>query len=94
LRDLVGTFLAEEPGNVELVVAAAARGDSSAAVRPAHTLKSSSAVIGAARLSSTSRQIELAGRDGRTADLAALAEGLQAAWTATVEALRAKGLAQ
>ena len=93
VRDLVATFLAEEPGNVEQVVAAARAGDAEAIIRPAHTLKSSSAAIGAARLSAISRQIEFAGREGRAADLAALAEEAQQAWAETVEALRAAGLA-
>jgi HPt (histidine-containing phosphotransfer) domain-containing protein len=93
VRDLIGTFLAEEPVNLDLVAAAAARGDAEAIVRPAHTLKSSAAAIGAARLSTICRQIEFAGREGRTADLAPLTEQARAAWAATVEALRAAGLA-
>jgi HPt (histidine-containing phosphotransfer) domain-containing protein len=93
VRDLIATFLAEEPLNVEQIAAAAQSGDAEAIVRPAHTLKSSSAAIGAARLSAISRQIEFAGREGRVADLAPLAEQAQAAWAATVEALRGAGLA-
>ncbi|MEA2678183.1 MAG: two-component system, sensor histidine kinase [Chloroflexota bacterium] len=92
MRDLINTFLAEEPANLELVAAAAARGDAEAIVRPAHTLKSSAAAIGAARLSAICRQIEFAGREGRTTELAALTEDAQEAWAATVTALRAAGL--
>jgi HPt (histidine-containing phosphotransfer) domain-containing protein len=93
VRDLISTFLAEEPTNLELVAAAAARGDAEAVIRPAHTLKSSAAAIGAARLSGICRQIEFAGREGRSEDLSALTEQAREAWTATVEALRAQGLA-
>jgi HPt (histidine-containing phosphotransfer) domain-containing protein len=93
VRDLVATYLAEEPGNMELIMAAAARGDAEAIVRPAHTLKSSSAVLGAARMSAISREIEFAGREGRVEDLAPLAERAQHTWAATVGALRAANLA-
>ena len=93
VRDLISTFLSEEPANLELVAAAAARGDAEAAIRPAHTLKSSAAAIGAARLSTICRQIEFAGREGRAADLGPLTEQARAAWEATLEALRAQGLA-
>jgi HPt (histidine-containing phosphotransfer) domain-containing protein len=93
VRDLIGTFLAEEPANLDLVAAAAARTDAEAIIRPAHTLKSSAAAIGAARLSAICRQIETAGREGRTADLPALTEEARRAWMATVDALRAQGLA-
>jgi len=93
VRDLISTFLSEEPANLELVAAAAARGDAEAAIRPAHTLKSSAAAIGAARLSTICRQIEFAGREGRAADLGMLTEQARAAWEATLEALRAQGLA-
>ncbi len=93
VRDLIATFLAEEPANLELVAGAAARGDAEAIIRPAHTLKSSAAAIGAARLSGICRQIEFAGREGRTQDLAALTQDARKAWEETVAALRAQGLA-
>ena len=93
VHDLIKTFMAEEPANLEMVASAAARADAEAIIRPAHTLKSSAAAIGAARLSSICRQIEFAGREGRTADLAPLTEKAQQAWAATVAALRAAGLA-
>jgi HPt (histidine-containing phosphotransfer) domain-containing protein len=93
MHDLVSTFLAEEPGNLEQIIAAAGRGDAEAIVRPAHTLKSSSAVIGAARLSAISREIEFCGREGRTADLARLAAEAEKVWTATIGALRVARLA-
>lgn len=93
VRDLINTFLAEEPANLELVVAAAARTDAEAIIRPAHTLKSSAAAIGAARLSSIARQIEFAGREGNTANLAPLTREAQQVWDETVAALRAAGLA-
>ena len=93
VRDLVETYLAEGPEHIEQIVAAAGRADAAAIVRPAHTLKSSSAALGATRLSAISRQIEFSGREGRTADLAALAQQARTAWAATVAALQAAELA-
>ena len=93
IRDLIETYLAEGPQHMEQIAAAAARADAEAIVRPAHTLKSSSAALGAARLSAISRQIEFAGREGRVADLAALAGQAQTAWADTVTALKEAGLA-
>lgn len=93
IRDLVETYLAEGPQHMEQIAAAAGRADAEAIIRPAHTLKSSSAALGAARLSAISKQIEFAGREGRVVDLASLADEAQAAWTATVAALKEAGLA-
>jgi HPt (histidine-containing phosphotransfer) domain-containing protein len=94
VRDLVATYLAEEPSNMELIRTAAARSDAEAIIRPAHTLKSSSAVLGAARMSAISREIEFAGREGRAQDLATLAEQAQHTWAATIGALRVAGLSE
>lgn len=93
VRDLVQTYLAEGPQHMDQIAAAARGADAEAIVRPAHTLKSSSAALGAARLSAISKQIEFAGREGRVVDLAALADQAQEAWTATVTALKEAGLA-
>jgi HPt (histidine-containing phosphotransfer) domain-containing protein len=64
VRDLVETYLAEAPAQVEGIVLALAGADAAALVRPAHTLKSSSATMGAARLSAIARRLEMAGRSG------------------------------
>ncbi len=93
VRDLVQTYLAEGPQHMAQIATAAGRADAEAIVRPAHTLKSSSAALGAARMSAISKQIEFAGREGRVVDLAPLADEAQQAWTATVIALKAAGLA-
>ena len=93
VRELAAAYLAEGPQHIEQIAAAAAAADAEAIVRPAHTLKSSSAALGAARLSGISRQIEFAGREGRAADLAPLAQEARTAWAATVAALQAAGLA-
>jgi HPt (histidine-containing phosphotransfer) domain-containing protein len=90
IKELVSTYLAESPGYLEAIAAAAAADDATALVRPAHTLKSSSAAIGAMRLSAVSKQLEFAAREGRV-DQAAVDEA-QALWPQTVASLGAAGL--
>ncbi|MEP7378047.1 MAG: Hpt domain-containing protein [Chloroflexota bacterium] len=93
VRDLVQTYLDEGPQHMEQIAAAAGSANAEAIVRPAHTLKSSSAALGAARMSAISKEIEFAGREGRVIDLTALADRAQQAWTDTVAALKEAGLA-
>ena len=68
--DLVETYLADGGAQVEAIAAARAAGDIPSAVRPAHTLKSSSATVGAMRLAALAKRVEEATRSGRapTAD--------------------------
>jgi HPt (histidine-containing phosphotransfer) domain-containing protein len=93
VRELVEAYVSEATGYLEAMTAAAEVADPAAIVRPAHTLKSSSATLGAMRLAAISREIEEAGRAGRTDDLAADVEQAQATWNATLAALTAAGLA-
>jgi HPt (histidine-containing phosphotransfer) domain-containing protein len=90
VRELVAAYLAESPGYLDAMAAAAAAGDAAAAVRPAHTLKSSSAALGAMRLSELSKLIEHAAREGRV-DQAAV-DAARTAWTETLSALTAAGM--
>jgi HPt (histidine-containing phosphotransfer) domain-containing protein len=93
LRDLVSTYVDEALGLLGGMRDAVAADDPAAIVRPAHTLKSSSAAVGAMRLSSICRDIEAAGRDGRADGLANGVDEANAAWMETLPALRAAGLA-
>jgi HPt (histidine-containing phosphotransfer) domain-containing protein len=93
VRELVEAYVSEATGYLEAMAAAATIADSAAIVRPAHTLKSSSATLGAMRLSAISRGIEEAGRAGRTDTLVADVEQARATWTETLAALTAAGLA-
>ncbi len=93
VADLVSTFLAEGADHLAQLEAAAANGDVAASVRPAHSLKSSSAALGAARMSHISREIEMAGREGRGDGLALSVDSARSTWTATVAELKARGLA-
>jgi HPt (histidine-containing phosphotransfer) domain-containing protein len=92
VRELVDAYLAESPGYLNALEMAAAAGDAAAVVRPAHTLKSSSAAVGAMRLAALSKQVEFAAREGRV-DRAGV-DGIAAAWADTVAALAAAGLSE
>ena len=64
ISDLVATYISEGDEHLAAMEAAAEAGDAAAIVRPAHTLKSSSAALGAMRLAQIARDIEMAGRSG------------------------------
>jgi two-component system, sensor histidine kinase and response regulator len=88
VADLVRTYLADGPEHLVEIAAAVAADDAAALVRPAHTLKSSSATVGAARLSARSRRLEMAARSGTIDEAArADAEGIDDEWRATADAL-------
>jgi HPt (histidine-containing phosphotransfer) domain-containing protein len=93
IADLAATYLAEGPADLDAMQAAAEAGDSAAIVRPAHTLKSSSASLGAMRLSQIAREIEFAGREGETAGLQARVASAREAWVQTVAEMKKAGLA-
>jgi HPt (histidine-containing phosphotransfer) domain-containing protein len=64
VRELVETYLADVPVQMEGIVNAIAADDAAALVRPAHSLKSASLTVGAVRLSAVARELEMAGRSG------------------------------
>jgi HPt (histidine-containing phosphotransfer) domain-containing protein len=88
--DLVETYLSDGEAHVADVEAAMAASDAAALVRPAHTLKSSSATVGAERLAGLARGLEMAARSG-SLDAAAgeQVERLGDAWREAAQALRA-----
>jgi HPt (histidine-containing phosphotransfer) domain-containing protein len=88
--DLIDAYVADSAGQLEAIEAALAAGDAEALVRPAHTLKSSSATVGAMDLSSLARTLEMAGRSGTLGDAEtrAAAGRLRDASGAAVTALR------
>jgi FOG: HPt domain len=92
VRELVDAYVGEATGYLDAMTAAAAAADAAAIVRPSHTLKSSSATMGAMRLSAICRGIEEAARAGRSDGLAADVEQARVTWAATLEALTAAGL--
>jgi HPt (histidine-containing phosphotransfer) domain-containing protein len=88
--ELINAYLADGPAMVDAIDAAVAAEDATSLVRPAHTLKSSSATVGALRLAATSRELEMAGRSGSVLPgTSASAAALRADWESAVVALEA-----
>jgi HPt (histidine-containing phosphotransfer) domain-containing protein len=93
VAELASAYLAEGPTHLRAMEEALARGDIAAVVRPAHTLKSSSAALGAMRVSAISRGIEQAAREGRSEGLDAAVADAKDAWDLTVAAMNERGMA-
>ena len=90
LRDLVETYLADVPVQLEGIDGAVAANDADALVRPAHTLKSSSLTLGALRLGDISRTLEMTGRSGAPdATARENADAAHSEWDVVREALKA-----
>lgn len=66
--DLVTVYLEDTPKNLRVLADAAKRGNSEAMVAPAHSLKSTSANLGAIVLSDIAKRIEHGGRSNLLAD--------------------------
>jgi HPt (histidine-containing phosphotransfer) domain-containing protein len=90
VAQLIRAYLADGPAHVYAIEQAIASGDAAALVRPAHTLKSSSATVGAQRLAAAARELEMAGRSESLASVSpGAADALRADWEATANALDA-----
>lgn len=70
LMDLVDVYLADTPNRVAQMREAFSGGDAQTLIREAHTLKSSSANVGAMRLSALAKEMESAGRSGKLEGMA------------------------
>lgn len=90
--ELVETYVSEGEASIAALLAAAAALDAAAIVRPAHTLKSTSASLGAMRLSAICRAIEADGRESRTAGLRDDADLARRTWESTLAAFADAGL--
>ena len=91
VRELVEAYVADSAELIDAIEAAVAGADADALVRPAHTLKSSSATLGAMTVSATARALEAAARSGTLDDEATrnAAGRIRAEWEVAVAALRA-----
>jgi len=90
VRELIQTYLTDTPMQFHGMSEAVDADDAAALVRPAHTLKSSSATVGAMRLSSLARELEMAGRSGSLDAAARVGLGAaRAEWQAVAAALDA-----
>ena len=92
IADLVETYVRESRDHLSAIEEAAAAGDAVAIVRPAHTLKSSSAALGAMRLAQVAREIEFAGREGTTGGLNERVTRAKQTWDETFAAMTEAGL--
>jgi HPt (histidine-containing phosphotransfer) domain-containing protein len=92
IRELVETFVTEGETNLSGLLDAAAVSDCAAIIRPAHTLKSTSASLGAMRLSVICRSIEEDGRASRAETLREDADLARETWAATLAAFAEAGL--
>lgn len=87
--ELVEAYLSDGATHVAEVEAAVSAGDAAALVRPAHTLKSSSATVGALRLAGLARELEVLARSGAMdARAPERLPPLREAWEAAAAALR------
>lgn len=64
MTELIDTYVADAPEQLEALNASLAAADLAGLVRPAHTLKSASASLGALGLAERCRQLELAAKGG------------------------------
>jgi two-component system sensor histidine kinase/response regulator len=88
--ELIEAYLADGAANIEAIASAVDSDDADALVRPAHTLKSSSATLGATRVATTARELEMLGRSGTLGTgVGDLLGHIQEAWPATTAALHA-----
>jgi HPt (histidine-containing phosphotransfer) domain-containing protein len=91
VRELIEAFLSDSDAQLDAIEAALKADDAEALVRPAHTLKSSSATVGAMELSAVARALEMAGRSGSLRDEGTRAAGatVRGVGDTTMAALRA-----
>ena len=92
--ELVDTYLADAPGQLDAIDAAIAAGSPDALVRPAHTLKGNSLNLGALELAEVARSLEMTARGGTidgAADGAAAARAELARVRSALETARAEG---
>ncbi len=90
VRELVETYLGDTPGLMDAMGSAVEADDAAALIRPAHTLKSSSATVGALRLSAVARELEMAGRSGTLEpEVQAMLDTARHEWTAVTDGFAA-----
>ena len=70
LVDLIAVYLEDTPNRIAQMRESVDGSDTDTLIREAHTLKSSSAIVGAMRLSALAKQMEFAWRSGNFAGMA------------------------
>ena len=89
LAELIDTYLDDGATQVAALREAVASGESASLTRPAHTLKSSSASIGALSLAELCRSLEADSRAGIVGDAAARVDAIAAAFESVGRELQA-----
>lgn len=89
LVELIDVYLDEAPARMARLQLAVDGHDADTLTREAHTLKSSSANVGAMTLSALAQQVELAGRTGRMENLADVMRHMAATFAQVRTALEA-----
>jgi HPt (histidine-containing phosphotransfer) domain-containing protein len=87
LAELIDTYVADAPLQLEALNSALAAGDVAELVRPAHTLKSASASLGALGLAERCRQLEQSAKTGSLEGAAQTIDGIAAEVERVVNAL-------
>lgn len=94
LAQMIRLFIANSPARMDQIRSGVSSGDPSEAEKGAHSLKSSSANIGADRVRALAADTERAGAAGDAAAVAALLPELEEAFSRAIQALESieKGL--
>lgn len=87
VEEVGGLFLNHAPGKIAAIEKAAAQKDAKALQVSAHSLKSSSAYVGAMRLSAIAKDLEMIGRSGAVDGAAEKVERLKAEYLRVKTAL-------
>ena len=88
--ELIDTFIGDAKTQIEALQAAGAAGDIAAVVRPAHSLKSNAANVGATVLGDLCRTLEVDARAGDVPDMATRIEAVETEFRAVSAALLAE----
>ncbi|MDM7935411.1 MAG: Hpt domain-containing protein [Methanothrix sp.] len=90
ISELCGLFLKHAPERIGAILEAVEKGDARGLYAAAHGLKSSSAYVGAMRLSAMSRDLEEMGRSGELDGVRVKAELLREEYIRVAAALKAE----
>ena len=90
VAEVGGLFLKHSPDKVKAILVALETGDAKGLYLAAHSLKSSSAYIGAMRLSALARDLEMMGRSDALEGARDLADRMQEEFNLATKALQAE----
>ncbi len=92
--ELIDTFIEDATTQIDALRAAASASDAEAIVRPAHSLKSNAANVGATELGDLARGLEADGRTGAVPDVDARVASVEKEFAAVRDALLAERAAR